>query len=310
MEKRYEGLSSNNDIKYFTEWRNRTYEMLSAILPRWEEDVNIADDLEIQIERVLQNFDLGRDFLEEFKDDKEILEALILNVASVKGKTRRSGKLYSSHPIQVGMTILKIADDLSSEIRKECTLVSLTHDIIEEGNIEDPQDFLNKKFPQLSLGDMAIILMEPELPHNLIEFDKHTVVYSYMAEQLKRHANSSVVNVEISDRLDDILDLDYIIKSDQTLEQKKKRVIKKISKAKFTIDFITNNNDFASFKLLNTFNKAIDYIISNAREIIGIEITKEEVYCQCNEFNNYLSSNMSQVKKVIKEYLAGKSIFY
>lgn len=303
-----EGIGENNDVESFVKWRESSSDSINEKMLLMEETIEGIDSLDLQIDKILELPESERYFLGDFKDDKEVIKALVLNLLSVKGKTRKSGRLYSSHPVQVGVTILNNASDLDLETQKDCLLASFTHDFVEEGHIEKPQEYLNNQFTDRSLGDRAIILMEPELTNDLMIGDKYTAIYSHMAEQLKLHSNPPIVNVEIGDRLEDLLDLDYILKSDKTSEQKKEKITKKIAKAKFTIDHITEGNDFASKQLLDIFYNTINFVMKDVSEKIELEITEKDIEKEYKLFSDYLDLNGDNVRNFLNEYLKNKSI--
>lgn len=303
-----EGIVENNEIESFVNWRESSSDQINEKMVLIDKAIEDIDSLDLQVDKILALSESERYFLGDFKNDKEVIKALILNLLSVKGKTRKSGRLYSSHPVQVGVTILETADDLSEEIKKDCLLASFTHDFVEEGYMENSQEYLNDQFAGKFLGNKSIILMEPELPNDLKAGDEYTTIYSHMAEQLKMNGDPSIVNVEISDRLEDLLDLDYILKSNKSPEQKKDKITKKIAKAKFTIDYITEGNDFASKQLLEIFYETIGFVIKDVSEKIGIGLTEKDIEQEYKIFSEYLNSNRENVREFLNEYLKNKSI--
>lgn len=292
----------------FLDWKNEIAEHLNQRMFEFENLVDGNQSLDEQVDLILSQPQEQRSFLFEFSDDRDVIKALLLNINSVRGVKRKSGKMYSSHPALVGHMILKEAGDLAKRDRKHCAMVSFTHDVIEEGGGENPQKYLNSQFLDVSLGDRAIILMEPDVPKESIVDDEYTAIYCHMAEQIKSQADAANVNVEIADRLDDLTDLDYILISNKTSEDKKEKIVRKLAKARFLIDHITAGNDFASPNLLKVFNNVFDLVTSSASQSIGLPITESDIEEGLQKFRTYYDTKQQNIVANIVNYLNKKGI--
>ena len=301
-------------------------------------------DPSVPVTRQIKNFfNLSADertFLQEFSNDTDLATAAVINVQSVRGKTRKSGRAYASHPAQVANTCLELATDISSSARKRSAEVALVHDVIEEDTlpalkkgqvqafsyfdfsqvtlsktaaIAQAREKLNTLLPEANVGEAVVTLMEPLIPEISREeylqqgFSDYLITYAYFGELLRGVTDGAVINAEIADRIDDILDLDYILGSSSDELTKQKKLTDKFAKCLFTVNYICydhegNLKQDVSKNLLVAFNMLLAHVVTSSEYT-----TMESIVTEASRYGEFINQNRQQVVSDLNEYLSATS---
>ena len=153
------------------------------------------------------------------------LLAKILNLAIEchKGQCRESGDPYIVHPFQVGFVLTKIGADL------ETIASGLLHDSIEE-NYEKKSRIINYFYTSLRQDLFVHSILKNVWALTEDEIENPFLKYSLMAKRIQEASTTdpkkSVAAIRVSDRLTNLLSLEYLSsKHGSSAAQRKSKII-------------------------------------------------------------------------------------
>lgn len=325
----------NFDSVQFIKDRKSGVEALDKQMGELEKILGSSDLFSKQAEIFLSLPSKDRAYLAEFSEDEDLAKVVAFSLRAIKGVKRKDGFVYACHPQRVVEMILQIATDLPTDLRKRAAMIAQLHDVIEEDTIKaffnqksqsltlvdlskdklteievmrQARDSINQFLPEQQLGSAVLTVMEPSVAKSRIdEFQslgksKFLIIYSYFAQLLKKYANPAPLNVEIADRIDDFMDIDYILNNEKLDEKTKKdKLIRKFARCLFFIDYISHNEDGSlvegvSEKLYLAAIELLDLVIKQQANIGHDEVIREAL-----TFRDFIRENQKLINRDLEE---------
>lgn len=173
------------------------------------------------------------------------LREMIRNNGTIK--VRKSGDYYATHPVCVAAIAKDLAVQDHNPLRDSTTIftkavpLALLHDVIEEGErVNGYQDLISASNCPSEIAKSVELLDAPPIAHDY-ESDLPIELCQYVAfAHLIRKQSPEVCLVELADRLDGLLELEFILQ--KPLSERSHKLIAALAKWEYMVEQVAEAN--------------------------------------------------------------------